>query len=118
MNISDFKTHFSSSAFIRIDGDQAIVGKFGRIIQFESGVFDCWFYKTNKDGSIGALTGKKLGKIRRNLPAGSKFKELTGEGWCQGSGPEFVFSVSALLAVKKKRKAVVNSGAFKKRAAA
>jgi hypothetical protein len=98
--IRDFKNEFASSAFRSIDDDSAIVGKYGRIIQLDNGVFDVWFVGPN----LTPLGGRRLATIRRNLSQEGTFHELTGEGWIQGRGREFVLTCAPLLGIKRKRR--------------
>ena len=100
MNIRDFKNDFASSAFKVIDGDSAIVGKYGRIIQLENGVFDCWFVGPN----LAPLGARRLASFRGNLAQEGTFREITGEVWVQGHGRDFVLRCALLARVRQKKR--------------
>jgi hypothetical protein len=99
VSLQDFRSDFSRSAFRTIDGELAIIGKFGRIIEFDDGTFDCWFVGSDLE----RLSGRRIASIRRNLAQEGTFQELTGEAWVQGQGREFVLKIAPLLGIKRKR---------------
>lgn len=94
----DFGNDFSASAFQTIDGEPQIVGKFGRITQFPGGTFDCWFVDPNR----GPLSGRRLAAINRAINGG--IIQLTGEGYIQGAGRQFVIDMAQIIRVRKRRK--------------
>lgn len=97
----DFGEDFSSSAFGYDAGDPAIIGKWGSITQMGDGAFDAWFHAKDLSRS---LTGRRLAKIERECLSGDQFVKLTGEGYAQGRGREFVLRMAALAGVKRKRR--------------
>lgn len=102
-----FSDDFSSGAFRRIDGEQRIVGKFGQITQAEDGSFDCWFVGPD----LSPLSGRRMANIAReiavlrgNLAVDEGLIILTGEGYIQGAGRDFVLRMAPLAGIKRKRR--------------
>lgn len=96
----EFQNDFASSAFQSIDGEQNIIGKFGRITQLDDGSYDCWFIGPD----LSPLTTHRMAAIRRNAQQEWGLRELTGEAYAQGRGRAFVLQAAALAGVKKKRR--------------
>jgi len=94
----DFKDHVSRSAFQSIDGDLALVGKWGRVIKMDD-IYDCWFIGPN----LTPLSSRRINAIAENLPVEGGFRKLTGEGWVQVRGKAEVLAMLPLLGIKKKR---------------
>ena len=98
--LRDFKNDFSRSAFTVLEGEAAIVGKFGRIIQLDDGAFDYWFVGPN----LAPLSGRRIAIIRRNLPQGGTLNALNGEGWIRGRGRRFVLTCAHLMGIRRKKR--------------
>lgn len=97
----DFSEDFASSAFGEVSGDKAIIGKWGSITRLDDGTFDAWFHAKDLSRS---LTGRRLAKIERECHPEDGFVKLTGEGYAQGRGREFVLRMAVLAGVRKKRR--------------
>lgn len=97
----DFSNDFASSAFGEVSGDKAIVGKWGSITRLDDGAYDAWFHAKDLSRS---LTGRRLAKIERECLPEDQFVKLTGEGYAQGRGREFVLRMAVLVGVKRKRR--------------
>jgi len=94
-----FGQDFASSAFRDVDGDKAIVGKYGIIVQLEDGLYDVWFVRP--DGS--PLTEHKITAVAKNLPENTGLVRLDGEAYAQGRGEDWVREMASLVGVKKRK---------------
>lgn len=95
-----FGDHFTRSAFQWIDGEENIVGKFGRIAQLENGDYDIWFVGPNLE----PLSARKISAIASRFTMGKRFVRLDGEAWGQGQGKDFVLRNAPLVGVKKRKR--------------
>lgn len=95
-----FGDDFAGSAFQTTDGDQNIVGKWGRICQLDDGTYDCWFVGPG----LAPLGARKIGAIEKKCRLNDGFVKLTGEAYTQGRGRDFVLRMAPLVGVKMKRK--------------
>lgn len=98
----DFADDFSSSAFGHMSGDPAIIGKWGSITQLDDGTYDAWFHDVTD--FTGSLSGRRLANIERECRSTDGFVRLTGEGYTQGKGRDFVLRMAVLAGVKRKRR--------------
>ena len=96
----DFADDFSGPSFRTIDGETQIVGKWGRISQFEDGTFDVWFIGPD----LAPLSNQKLAAIRQKCPEWMGLRILDGEAYAQGAGREFALQAARLTGVKRKRR--------------
>lgn len=95
-----FKDDFASSAFQTYCGDDAIIGKFGVIVELEDNYYDCWF--VYPDGS--PLSERKLTILEENTKEIGGIIRLTGEAYTQGRGESFVREIAPYVGVKKKKR--------------
>lgn len=96
----DFGADFASTAFQNIDDEIRIVGKYGQITQYESGLYDAWFVGPNLD----PLSGLRINRICAACAQEERpVKKLTGEAFIRGSGREFVLRMAVLAGIKRKR---------------
>lgn len=96
----DFADDFAGPSFQRIDGEMQIVGKWGRISQFEDGTYDVWFIGPD----LSPLSDQKLTAIRQKCPEWMGLRMLDGEAYATGKGREFVLQAARLTGVKRKRR--------------
>lgn len=97
---NEFWNDFSRSAFRTIDGEQYIIGKWGRISQFGDGTYDVWFVGPN----LSPLSNQKLAAIRRFVSLERGLRVLTGEAYVQGRGREFVLEMAPICGVRRKKR--------------
>lgn len=95
-----FKEDFAGSAFQEHCGDPSIVGKYGVITELEDALYDVWI--VYPDGS--PLSERKLTILEKKCPLNWGFVRLTGEGYMQGRGSDFVREIAPIIGVRKKRK--------------
>jgi len=100
MNLQTAREWYSKTAYRVIDGEPALVGKFGRITQLDNGDFDVWFVGPD----LSPLGSRKLTVIAQNLPLDWQLIRLTGEGIVQGRGAAFLHEAASLCGVRKKRR--------------
>ena len=110
----DFINDFSRSAFDVIDGEPQIVGKWGRISQFDDGTYDVWFIGPD----LTPLSNQKLAAIRKSVSLERGLRVLTGEAYVQGRGRAFVLEMAPICGVRKKKRRPSNFRLAKQKAEA
>ena len=100
MNLQTAREWYSKTAYRVIDGEPALVGKFGRITQLDNGDFDVWFIGPD----LSPLGERKIGVIERNLSVEGPLNRLNGEAYIQGRGAAFLRETADLCGVRKKRR--------------
>jgi len=104
----DFGDKFSGSAFVQIDNEPRLIGKYGQLSKLPNGDYDAWFVGKNQGRSPGdyaPLSGRRLAAIRRACASEEgHFMMGTGEAWIQGDASrEFALRMASLLGIKRKR---------------
>lgn len=100
----EFGNNFSRSAFQTIDGEQYIVGRWGRISRLDDGSYDAWFIGPNRS----PLSNQKLALIRKSVSLARGLRVLTGEAYAQGKGRAFVLVMAPICGVRKKKRQPTN----------
>jgi len=95
-----FKNEVSSSAFLVIDEETRIVGKYSQISLTDSGHFDIWLVGPNLE----PLSPRKLNSILKSIQQEASFTVLTGEAYTQTMDKQLILRNLPLLGIKKKRK--------------
>ena len=104
MALNTFSQDFSSSAFIKNDDERRIVGKLCEIFCFDSGIFDIWIVRADRE-PIGT---RKLNNLEKAISAlhpcvMRTYWRLDGEAVLQTSDRDLVREVAFLCGVRRRK---------------
>lgn len=96
----EFGDLFARTAFGKVAGDEAIIGKWGNIVRMEDGSWDFWI--VGPDGE--PMGEQRITYVLKNLPPEASVQRLEGEAFGSFRGLGKLATVARALGVRRKRR--------------